>query len=855
MSISRFLSKAVRAVTGALPDLQNPGLLKKVPDALFTWRLPTPFTSTKTFAFTSGPSGLLLNRDASVTKADVMAKRQFFTFIMKEIIQANDFPEVLKKIEENPKDLGFIRDLHPELREKAALYLANTNPKSLAPMTNFNIVNKECFKEVIQILLKKDPSDLTENNRANSHYKFTESEWKIIVDIMLEGKLDAYGSHAFGSIMWDAKFTERDLAEITPKLLEKDLENVSGYIHKLNLSKKEKYEVAEKLIEVNPKSLVVHMCNFDLYFLDFIRIVDKLTYECPRTLINNFVNFDSRDTVRVAENLVHSNPNVLIENIFKFKLSEFGRKEIALRLAEKNPNFLAQNISNFKLNEEDRKEIALKLLMMDKAGMSHYNVQSSVIYNFKLSEGSLRDLGHKLIEKEHIGHFLNNPRAFKLDYEDRKKMADLIVKRELPYVFAATHISNLELTKEDLKEYAYKLLDMEGTVEDLVQNIHLFKLDSVDLNYIANKLLDRHAGFLVRGISKFNLSEADLIAIVHKLPDDALKSLAERTSCGNIGLENRTIIAFELVEINPELLIENLSKFDLIYKDYEEILLKFVDKNLEHLLKDDFLNDDLIVKILKKKPELFSEFVKRVSRDEVLPIVISLYGEWLHTGKGNPMTGSEIEQISSRVIKYSHPTIRENSFNVFLEQISSSSYQSIYGEYTRSHKKNEPIFTVHKMLPAIFLSKWQAELKESVEPSKRPFLDFLNNPEIRLALRREVGSPLMQNLLLAMTALDKDTSIGPKEKCAILEQVCNIKTGQFPPIQEISDVLGQLSVICNCNEGFILNYTFIKSAKEEISLAWGPLITRHSYADLKGIENIGEKYQNTFGQIPITGAL
>lgn len=254
------------------------------------------------------------------------------------------------------------------------------------------------------------------------------------------------------------------------------------------------------------------------------------------------------------------------------------------------------------------------------------------------------------------------------------------------------------------------------------------------------------------------------------------------------------------------------------------------------------------VAILSKDLNLFERYKLKVNLSKQSLLAISTdYGTWLHKEGKCILPTPAVTEIFNQILKYRNESLSNIYLSTFLENITSTNYQKALGQFTLTGKtKGDPIF-IHKILPGIFLAKWDEKSLDSNLPFRKTLVEFLSDPDIRKTLR-DSGKPLIQNLLFAASDLDKDSSLSSSEKLKLFAQICNLHKGEnSPSALEIADNLRTLRFFSSLHKSSALNHTFTKSAKEELSTVFKQVAIQNSLVpNLAQVDNIEEKYIKTF---------
>ncbi|MES2199554.1 MAG: hypothetical protein V4489_05260 [Chlamydiota bacterium] len=455
-------------------------------------------------------------------------------------------------------------------------------------------------------------------------------------------------------------------------------------------------------------------------------------------------------------------------------------------------------------------------------------------------------------------------------------------------------ISNLaggELTKP-----SFELHGFIKTMNDLgIQDLPF--CEEISLSLLKSKKNDSY--LLTEILESFSTISPDFLTKINLAIDDWETRKSSRLESLDITIQegpnkkfidlilsyNRFILIKHSPKLHliPEKLREEISLISLkdFPRDLPNLAECFIDSNSEFLEKieadsklleaniaNPLIKNPKVVKWLglalaKKEPRLFLAFIEgRFLPKALLLSILTEYEKWLHAEKGCTIADQEIARIFLEIVNYRNTPIADALLQTFMKNISSSDYQAVYSEYTLTKKQKNPI-SIHKILPAIFLSKWHSDVEK--DPSlqirnreaKQILLAFLQSSDIRSALRKQEGGDLlMQNYLFTVIALDKDTSLKSIEKLELLAKFCNLELDKPPTSREIATGLSLVRILSEKNMGSILNYNFTKPPLEESKSALDQMFLKTSYATLEGLDHPWEKYEKTFKEAPIpVGAL
>ena len=288
----------------------------------------------------------------------------------------------------------------------------------------------------------------------------------------------------------------------------------------------------------------------------------------------------------------------------------------------------------------------------------------------------------------------------------------------------------------------------------------------------------------------------------------------------------------------------------------EKIALDISKKKAEYIpstidvfnIKNTQTLESIGVNILLKSRLYFERYLTNVNfpKDALLRIYnqysLELYKE------GSCILSPEVtNEVFEQINRYRNESLSRDCLTICLNGIKDLRYQKAFGSYTLNTKPKEPPIFVHKILPSLFFAKWDLDLSEDLAPFRKILFDFLGNSAIRKALRNAT-QPLIQNILFAAVAVDKDGSLTTHSRLRLFAQVCNLEQKDTTPsIEELSDNLRTLRFICSLCKGKNLDYIFANTAKKELVSVFHRLIIDNSIIpNLKKTENIESKYIKIF---------
>ncbi|MBM3199105.1 MAG: hypothetical protein FJZ58_07645, partial [Chlamydiae bacterium] len=197
--------------------------------------------------------------------------------------------------------------------------------------------------------------------------------------------------------------------------------------------------------------------------------------------------------------------------------------------------------------------------------------------------------------------------------------------------------------------------------------------------------------------------------------------------------------------------------------------------------------------------------------------------------------------LFDKVVKYRNQPIAASLVSILFEQADSPAYKTAYTSLVEEEEK----WVAHKLLPAIVPARWMVQGNMGKEdPDMQLLTSFLKLK--REAFRNNL-SPLLQTYLLAALELDQIEELTPQRKLLLLARVC----ASEDPVKG----LGLLRALCSRKATSELISCPMQDPIGELKVVFERELIKGTFVDLSGIENLSDRYQETFGKTRVPSVL
>ncbi|MES2198994.1 MAG: hypothetical protein V4489_02350 [Chlamydiota bacterium] len=759
----------------------------------------------------------------------------------------------LKNFAEEVSSLG----IEPTFILKTTLSILKTNPSSLpgnlAPLNLSSDVLKPILSELIDKLLtqfsvKKLVGELPKLSVAN--------DMEFIEDItlsMLKKGLREYPYLLVGHLK-SLHLKEETLKTIITSIITEDSKYLSQFNETFSVStQKDTY-----------RNLVQELFTLGIQDQNFIdETLLAISEKCPTSRIGNLKNLNIQNNSRFNNTISRAIQGCTANDFFLLidDLSGLNasKEEFIIPILEIT---LLLNLGHPKVIELIRSDSATGISpFMQKLGIEDLTLRKSIAKN-SLRDSSLRTYSHlnwlgmkkprifkeiltELITKERTSPNLLTNLAQFTDFIDDPSFFidrwDFEAKRLIALTPSSSESASASEKWEKSKELFLQFLQKPEIQNSLNQ-----KPESVFKTCLLSTLFK-----LDRTLSTPSDALTELFGLINTIPSPSLAEITGNFILLDITSSRYDYYSYEnrLNELS-NLNIENPNFFEKtalsIAKTYPQFLISTIKKlNISNVK----ILEEVGAILLAKDTRSFFEYqdYMKPSQKSLLSI-LTAYGVELHKEKKCILPLKALTEIFSQVVKYQNEALSKAYLQTLLNNLPSIPYQTALGHYTLTGKTKENIISIHKILPAIFFAKWDSN-KENVL-SRGLLSEFLENSDIRIALRNSVGKSLLQNLLLAASNLDKDYSSNNSDKLNLFAKVCNLQKDQkfpTPSIKELSDSLRILNFFASLRLTYTLDYEFTQSAFKELSTVFKRVAIDNSLVpELGKIEDIEKKYTDLF---------
>jgi hypothetical protein len=192
-----------------------------------------------------------------------------------------------------------------------------------------------------------------------------------------------------------------------------------------------------------------------------------------------------------------------------------------------------------------------------------------------------------------------------------------------------------------------------------------------------------------------------------------------------------------------------------------------------------------------------------------------------------------------KVGQYRNQAIAGSLIIALVKHADSTDYKLTYDAFVTGTEG----WVVHKILPAIVPAAWMSQGEVDTEDAQK-LLGFLDGNREEF---RNNQSPLLQTFLLTVLELDKIKGLTPARKLQLLAHVC----GALDCIKG----LGLLRALCSRNLVEALEDLALQDPLQELQEAFKRDLLKDDFVDLSEIEDLAERYQDTFGKTRIPNLL
>jgi|GEM_PF-1197662 len=674
----------------------------------------------------------------------------------------------------------------------------------------------ELIKDNPQLLKNLDARDLQKLNQAISKIGKMQLEKNVVVEI------------AKTSAAWNGRIASQNiqkygitdqiaLIEIVKIIADQDVREVSENIQNYGIiDQRTRIEIAKIIAAQDGSGVSRYIQNYGITDKKALIEIAQIAVRdaCGASeYIQNYGITDKKALIEMAKILAARYPRGLSEYIQNYGITDQNALiEIAKIAAALDGRGLSQYIQNYGIRDQNALIEIVKIVAAREGGeVSEY------IQNYRITdEDALVEIAKIAAAQDGRGvsRYIQNYRI--TDEDALVEIAKIAAAQDGRGL--SRYIQNYGITDEDALVEIAKIAARYGKgISEYIDNYGI--TDQRALIEIAKIIAARDGLGVSLHIKKFGITDQRALIEIAKIAA-AQNGWATSIYIKNYGISNQ----FALIEIakiaakDPVYYMEVTKDFGPIPEEDRFTIAAFVVQR----------RPVQVISWLEKNPFNSSDLQRRL--DCCIRLLSKIDQDKHDVEEDIPEELQPIKGILEAALKYRNSSLAKDLISEAISQTVKPGYTEALLKIAGEER--------HKQLVSVVPAKWMIEEGEPVALGT-----WINTKRAEF---RNRSSPLQQQYLLTVMSLDRAKEISPRRKLELLEAVMSQND-----TEQVLSGLRLMQSICVVHKAEELNTLNIEELVPEMTRVFGISLLEDRFRGLSNIENVAQKYIETFGNMRI----